>query len=299
MPAKAGLLAHLLENFSKDYSRTEIKRLLKFGRVRVNGAVQTRHDAPIKKDDRVEILGAPKGGKNAVEILSEYPAIRLVYEDEAVLVVEKPADLLTVATEKIKEKTLYYRLNEYLKLKRRRVFIVHRLDREVSGILVFAKNEAAKHFLQDDWENTEKKYYAVVEGALHPLEGEFESYLSQNKGLKVFSVERPSHSAGQSRRMTGRSGESKLAITRYKVLRNNRRNSLLEISIPTGRKHQIRVHLSEAGHPVIGDEKYGSSVDPLRRLALHAEFLSFTHPVSGKRMSFQTELPEGFLGLVS
>ncbi len=279
------LLEYLLKTLAKKESRTEIKRLLKFGRVQVNGAIQTRHDAPIKKGDRVEILGAPKGGKNALEILSEYPAIRLVYEDEAVLVIEKPANLLTVATEKIKEKTLYYRLNEYLKLKRRRSFIVPRLDREVSGILGFAKNEAAKHFLQDDWENTEKKYYAVVEGMLHPLEGEFESYLSQNKGLKVFSVER--------------SGESKLAITRYKVLKNNRRNSLLEVSIPTGRKHQIRVHLSEAGYPVIGDEKYGSSVDPLRRLALHAEFLSFTHPVSGKRLSFQTELPEGFLGLVS
>lgn len=286
MSAKADLLTHLLENFSKNHSRTEIKRLLKFGRVRVNGAVQTRHDAPIKKDDRVEILGAPKGGKNAVEILSEYPAIRLVYEDEAVLVVEKPANLLTVATEKVKEKTLYYRLNEYLKLKRRRIFIVHRLDREVSGLMVFAKNEAAKHFLQDDWEHTEKKYYAVVEGLLHPLEGEFESYLSQNKTLKVFSVDRPTDAA-------------KLAITCYKVLKNNRRCSLLEVTIPTGRKHQIRVHLSEAGHPVVGDEKYGASINALRRLGLHAEFLSFTHPVTGKRLTFQTELPEGFLGLVS
>lgn len=286
MPAKAGLLAHLLENFSKDHSRTEIKRLLKFGRIRVNGTVQTRHDAPVKEGDRFEILNTPSGGKNALEVLLERPAIRLVYEDEAVLVVEKPANLLTVATEKVKEKTLYYRLNEYLKLKRRRIFIVHRLDREVSGLMVFAKSESAKHFLQDDWENTEKKYYAVVEGVLHPLEGEFESYLSQNKTLKVFSVDRPSDSA-------------KLAITRYKVLKNNRRCSLLEVTIPTGRKHQIRVHLSEAGHPVVGDEKYGASINALRRLGLHADFLSFTHPVNGKRMSFKTELPVGFLGLVS
>ncbi len=285
LPADAKLLEVLLQHLSKNQSRTEIKRLLKFGRVRVNGAVQTRHDTPLKNGDRIEILGGPKGGKNAVTILSEYPAIRLVYEDETILVVEKPAGLLTVATEKVKDKTLYFRLNEYLKLKRERVFIVHRLDREASGLMVFAKNEAAKHSLQDDWERTDKKYYAVVEGVPRPFEGEFKSFLAQNKALKVYSLKESDH--------------SKLAITRYKVLKNNRRSALLEVVIPTGRKHQIRVHLSEAGHPIIGDEKYGSNFSPLRRLGLHAHFLRFTHPKTGKPVHFETKLPEGFLTLAN
>lgn len=281
--ATAGLLAHLLKNFSKDHSRTELKRLLKFGLVRVNGAVRIRHDFPLQKNDRIEILSAPPGGKKAVASLSERPVIRLVYEDDTVLVVEKPPRLLTVATEKVKERTLYWRLNEYLRARRQRIFIVHRLDREVSGLIVFAKTEEAKHKLQDGWETAEKRYVAVVEGVPHPSEGEWRSHLSQTKGLKVYSSER--------------SGYAKLAVTRYRVLKNNRRAALLEISIPTGRKHQIRVHLSEAGHPVLGDHKYGAEGNPLRRVTLHAETLEFTHPVTGKRMKFKTGLPEGFLSL--
>ncbi len=275
------LLDYLLVSLSKYQSRTEIKRLLKFGRIRVSGAVQTQHDTPLKNGDRIEILGAPKGGKTALDIFSEPPAIRLVHEDHTVLVVDKPAGLLAVATEKIKNKTLYYRLNEYLKLKRERIFIVHRLDREASGLMVFAKNEEAKHKLQDEWDRTDKKYYAVVEGVPSPRSGEIKSFLSETKALKVYSSKE--------------SDGSKLAITRYKVLKNNRRSSLLEVTIPTGRKHQIRVHLSDLNHPILGDEKYGSSSDPLRRLGLHACYLEFTHPLTKKRMRFETELPKEFL----
>lgn len=283
IPTETGLLAHLLENFSKDHSRTELKRLLKFSLVRVNGTAQTRHDFPLKKNDRVEILSAPPGGREAVGALTERPVIGLVYEDDSLLVVNKPPRLLTVATEKVKERTLYYRLNEYLKARRQRIFIVHRLDREVSGLIVFTKTEEAKHKLQDSWETAEKKYAAVVEGVPRPSEGEWRSALSQTKALRVYSTDRPEN--------------SKLAITRYKVLKNNRRCSLLEVTIPTGRKHQIRVHSSEAGHPILGDFKYGSQGDPLRRIALHAESLEFTHPVTGKRLKFKTGLPEGFLSL--
>lgn len=280
-----GLLAALATAYSGSHSRTELKKLLKFGRVRVNGSVQTRHDFEVKKEDRLEIAGAPKGGAEALGALSERPAIRVVYEDACLLVVDKPPGLLTVSTEKIKEKTLYYRLNEYLKPARRRVFIVHRLDREVSGLIVFAKTDEAKRTLQGSWENAVKKYYAVAEGVPYPLEGQFKSYLTQTKGLKVYS--------------TDDAGHSKLAVTNYRVLKNNRRFSLLEVSIPTGRKHQIRVHLSEAGHPILGDKKYGSSADPLRRVALHAYSLEFTHPATRKKMKFETKMPEGFLTLAS
>ena len=213
--------------------------------------------------------------------------IRVLYEDEAILVAEKPAGLLTIATEKVKTETLYYLLNEMLKkrkLYRERIFIVHRLDRDASGLLVFAKNERAKRTLQADWENVEKKYYAVAEGAPLEASGEIRSHLVENKAMRTFSVE-PSE-------------RSRLSVTHYRLLKKSRSYSLLEIRLDTGRKHQIRAHLSELGIPIVGDEKYGAQSNPLRRLGLHAFFLSIFHPVSGKKMTFESKLPEIFKKLL-
>ena len=173
--------------------------------------------------------------------------LSILYEDHDILVVDKINALLTVSTEKVRENTAYYRLNTYVRKgnpkSRNRVFIVHRLDRDTSGIIVFAKNEKAKRYLQEEWHGFKKKYYAVVNGTLPKREGVITSYLAENRAHKMFSVDDPE--------------KGKLARTGYKVLRESKKYSLLEIDLLTGRKNQIRVHFSEKGSPVAGDEKYG------------------------------------------
>ena len=231
----------------------------------------TRHDAPVKTEDKVTVEPGKKSFTSPVHVL---------YQDAHILVIDKPSGLLTVSTEKEKEKTLYFQLNEWLKVSdtdhRARVFIVHRLDRDTSGLLVFAKDAETKQRLQKEWEHCGKRYYAVVEGR-PPQEDTLRSYLAQNKAMKVYSTEK--------------GDESKLAVTQYQVVRSNEWYSLLDIVPNTGRKNQIRVQLADIGHPVAGDEKYGAKSNPAHRLALHAYELSFKHPVTGKKMSFKSPLP--------
>jgi len=214
--------------------------------------------------------------------------ISILHEDSDIIVVEKPAGLLTIGTERDKTRTLHTFLNDYVRKgdprSGNRVYIVHRLDRETSGILLFARSEAAKMFLQKSWEETEKSYLAVVHGSISPKEGEIISYLRENSAFSVYST--PDRFQG------------KLSRTEYKVLKETKGLCLLEIHLLTGRKHQIRVHLSEKGHPVVGDRRYGKVGDSSPTLALHSRSLSFTHPVTGKRMSFTTGLPESILRLV-
>jgi RluA family pseudouridine synthase len=207
--------------------------------------------------------------------------LTILYEDNHILVVDKSEGLLTIGTDKEKQKTAHYLLNEWVKKgnsrSNNRVFIVHRLDRETSGILVFAKNEPAKQFLQENWSDFSKKYYAVVMGSLKEKEGEISSYLYENATFRVYSVNDPE--------------KGKLAVTAYKVVKETGRYSLLEVTLLTGRKHQIRVHLSEQGHPVAGDKVYGSPDKGIKRLALHAFSLTLIHPVTHKEMNFETEVP--------
>jgi tRNA pseudouridine32 synthase/23S rRNA pseudouridine746 synthase/23S rRNA pseudouridine1911/1915/1917 synthase len=214
--------------------------------------------------------------------------LTLLYEDKDVIVVEKPCGLLTMGTERDKSKTAHTILNEYVRKgdprSRNRIYIVHRLDRETSGILIFAKSEAAKIFLQGNWQDTEKRYLTVVYDTPLPKEGTISSYLAENSAFRVYST--PDHAAG------------KMSHTEYRVLKEAKGLSLLEIRLLTGRKHQIRVHLSEKGHPVVGDKKYGKANDAYGTLALHARSISFTHPVSGKRLTFATGIPDFFTRLV-
>ena len=214
--------------------------------------------------------------------------LTLLYEDEAVIVVEKPSGLLTMGTDRDKSRTVHAILNDYVRKGNprspNRVYIVHRLDRETSGILILAKSESAKAFLQGDWQQTDKRYLTVVSGSLSPKSGTITSYLAENSAFTVYSTPDPAL--------------GKLSHTEYMVLKETRGMSLLEIHLLSGRKHQIRVHLSEKGHPVLGDRKYGKGNDPCTSLALHARSLSFTHPVSGKRLSFATAIPEFFTRLV-
>jgi tRNA pseudouridine32 synthase/23S rRNA pseudouridine746 synthase/23S rRNA pseudouridine1911/1915/1917 synthase len=214
--------------------------------------------------------------------------LAILYEDKDVIVVEKPCGLLTMGTERDKTRTAHTILNEYVRKgdprSRNRVYIVHRLDRETSGILIFAKNEAAKIFLQEQWQETDKRYLTIVYGSLSSKSGTFSSLLTENSAFKVYS--------------TTDSALGKLSHTEYTVLKESRGFSLLDIHLLTGRKHQIRVHMSEMGHPVVGDKKYGTGNDAHGTLALHARSISFTHPISGKRLTFETGIPEFFTRLV-
>lgn len=214
--------------------------------------------------------------------------LTILYEDQHILVVDKMYGLLTMGTDREKEKTAYFLLNEYVKKgngrSRNRVFIVHRLDRDTSGLLVFAKNEHAKRFLQDNWKGFSKKYYAVVHGNLQEKEGEISSYLFESKAYKVYSVSDPE--------------KGKFSKTGFKVMKESDTYSLLEINLFTGRKNQIRVHLSDEGHPVVGDKIYGKTETGIKRLALHAFSLTITHPFTKKEMNFETGLPLYFKTLV-
>jgi 23S rRNA pseudouridine1911/1915/1917 synthase len=265
------------------YTRTKVKQLMRHRAVKVNGMEAQGFDHLLRKGDTVSVR-KDKNESNVVPSLG----IKIIYEDEDLIVIEKPAGLLTIASETEKTKTAYYQLNEFLKLRtlrtQERIFIVHRLDRDTSGLIVFAKNEKVKRTLQEGWKEVEKRYYALVEGTPLRKEGVIRSRLSETKSLKVY-IDR--HADG-----------AKLSTTKYRVVKTGREYSLLDIILETGRKNQIRVHLSDIGHPVAGDKKYGAKTDPLGRLGLHSYRLMFKHPVSGAPLRFESKLPRRFDRLV-
>jgi RluA family pseudouridine synthase len=214
--------------------------------------------------------------------------LALLYEDKDILVVNKPAGLLTMATDSEKTRTAYFLLTDYVRKghskSRNRIFIVHRLDRETSGILIFAKTMEAKLYLQQHWDNTEKKYLAVVHGRMEKETESISTYLAENNAHLVYST--PDRNKGR------------LARTAYRVLKQTKDFALLEVDLLTGRKHQIRVHLAQIGHPVVGDTKYGKQNRGRHNLALHAHSLSVTHPFTGKRLTFKTRAPAYFKQLI-
>jgi tRNA pseudouridine32 synthase/23S rRNA pseudouridine746 synthase/23S rRNA pseudouridine1911/1915/1917 synthase len=219
----------------------------------------------------------------------EPKGLAILYEDQDILVVSKTNGLLTVSTDREKDKTAHFLLNGYVKKgiarSTNRVFIVHRLDKDTSGILVFAKNEKVKRYLQDEWAAFNKKYFAVVHGKLHDKEGMITSYLVENKVHRMYSAED--------------SAKGKFSKTGYKVLKESGKYSLLEIDLFTGRKNQIRVHFAEKGHPVVGDKMYGRSDKGIKRLALHSASLTISHPITNEKMIFETEVPLYFKDLVN
>ncbi|HBG08235.1 MAG: RNA pseudouridine synthase [Geobacteraceae bacterium GWC2_58_44] len=214
--------------------------------------------------------------------------VALLYEDADILVVDKPCGLLTMGTDRDKSRTVHSILNDYVRRgnpkSRNRVYIVHRLDRDTSGVLLFAKSEQAKLFLQSDWENTTKIYLTVVFGHLDAPQGTISSYLTENAAFTVYSTADPE--------------KGKLSQTAYTLVKELKGLSLLRIHLLTGRKHQIRVHFAEKGHPVVGDRKYGKGHASYPNLALHACSISFTHPVSGASLRFETKIPILFKQLV-
>jgi RluA family pseudouridine synthase len=210
--------------------------------------------------------------------------LTVLHEDWDILVVDKASGLLTMGTDKFSENTAYYLLTNYVRKgnqhSKHRLFIVHRLDRDTSGVILFAKTPQAKGYLQDEWPQFQKTYSAVVHGRPPEKQGVISSYLAENRARRMYSVADPA--------------KGKLAQTRYRVVRASPTYSLLEIGLLTGRKNQIRVHLADLGCPVVGDKKYGEKGKGIKRLALHAAFITIAHPHSRERMTFRAKVPSYF-----
>lgn len=273
------LLVFLLEEVPK-LTRTKAKSLLKYGQIFVNGKPVKAFDFMLHPGVVVSI-GA--GTKAVAEVANR---LDILFENEELIVIDKPEGLLSVPAEDASADTAYARVEQYLSLKKKkdRAYVVHRLDQDTSGVLLFAKSQELKQALQNNWNAlvSARIYFAVVEGLLERKQDVISSYLRSDEHFYV-------RSSQEERK------DSKLAVTEYKVLRETEEFSLLEVSIKTGRKNQIRVHMSGLGHPVIGDKKYGSKVNPLRRLGLHAAQLTLTHPLTGATLSFQSKMPKPFL----
>ena len=279
----AELLRYLFAEWPHE-KKKQVRTWLKHGAVLVNGRIMTQFNHPLRVGDTVAI----RSDRYAPPETIITGGIKIHFEDATLLIIDKPANLLSIASEAEQEKTAYFLLTEYLRggdpNARERIWIVHRLDRETSGLMVFAKTPEAKATLQQHWDKFEKHYLAVVEDHLDEEKGVFNSWLDENSPFKVFSVPR--------------NDTTRHAITRYKVLKSGRGRSLVELSLETGRRHQIRVHLSDAGCPVVGDKKYGAKTDPAKRLGLHSSSLRFLHPVTQKELRFDSPLPKELSRLV-
>lgn len=280
--APSALKAFILSAWP-DLSGNRVNGLLHRGQVKLRGEVTTQFDAPVNEGDAVAI------NFTRPYTVLRHPRLQLVYEDEYVVVVNKGYGLLSVSRGAAKPETTAYNIvKNYLKEcdSRQKVFIVHRLDRDTSGLMMFAKTPEAKEAMQHNWNNMvlERKYVAVVEGNVENDEGVIRSYLGETSAHEVFSTQDPQ--------------QGKLAVTRYKVLARGQGRSLVEYSLDTGRKNQIRVHSRELGHPIVGDRRYGASKSPIGRLCLHARTLRFVHPQSRNDMNFQLPVPAKFLKLV-
>jgi len=257
-------------------SRTKVKEWLRDGRIHVNGTSTTQHDYLLSPGDRVSV-GEPTRSLFASEL--ERAGITIVHEDDAIVVIDKPAGLLTVATEAEKADTAFACMLAYSeRLVKPRPFVVHRLDRDTSGLLLFARSPTARERLQATWDTVTKTYLAVTASVPRPPSGTVDNYLLEGRDLRVRSTRSDTLGA-------------KRAISRYRVLSELGGYALVEVVIETGRKHQIRVHLAGLGCPIIGDRTYGSTHDPVGRLGLHAHQLAFNHPITGNRITLESSLP--------
>lgn len=274
------LMKFLIENLPNK-NRNNIKSLLKNKQVLVDGAAISQFNHPLNPGQEVMITESRFSDK-------DMKGIKVVYEDEYLIAVEKASGILSIATDKEREKTAYNIVKNYVKSRNplEKLFIVHRLDRETSGVMIFAKTEEMQQILQTNWKKMvlERTYVAVVEGKVEKNSDTIISYLKENSAFVTFSSDKEIEG-------------SKKAITHYTVLKRSKGFSLVEANIETGRKNQIRVHMQSLGHSVVGDKKYGATTNPLGRLGLHAKSIIFKHPKTGKVLSFQTGIPAKFSGM--
>ena len=275
-------LLQCLEQKLSDHKRSSLKAMMKYGQVAVKGVPTSQFDVTVQPGDEMSV------NFTRPFVTFSHPRIRLVYEDDDIIVVHKGSGILSVGTDNRSDGTAYSIVRNYLKNKdpHLKLFIIHRLDRDTSGLMMFAKNIEAKEAMQHNWNNMvlSRTYVAVVEGKVEEESGTVRSYLAETSQYEVYSTQNPE--------------EGQLAITRYKRLDCRHGYSLMELSLDTGRKNQIRVHMKDLGHPIVGDRKYGAKSSPLRRMALHARTLRFVHPVTRKDMLFETPIPSRFLSLL-
>lgn len=267
----SNLMDYLVIN--TDYTKKKVKSLLKYKSITIDGKVPLGHDIPIKKGQIIEISKEKK--------IMKIGTIDIVYEDTDYLVVNKPSGMLTISTDKERNRTLYHMVREYVHSKQNheKIFIVHRLDRETSGLVLFCKNEDLRNKIQENWENVaiRREYAAVVIGLLDKKKDRLVSYLKENKANMVYVT---------------KNKDGKQAITNYEVIKENQ-NSLLKIMIETGRKNQIRVQLAEIGHPIVGDKKYGTGKG--KKLLLCANRLDLKDPRTRKILTFEINVPREFM----
>ncbi len=278
---QSGTLLDILIKTLSSKSRKLIKAVLRDGQVMVNGKSITQFDHPVKAGSKLEVCWEKKEER-------KHPReLKIVFEDEHLIVINKPSGLLTVATEKEKRKTAYSMLSNYVKSEHpdNKIFIIHRLDRETSGLLLFARNEKVKQAIQSTWDTTisQRAYVGVVEGSLKKEADVISSWLTESKAFRVYSSQKKD--------------QGLYSVTNYKTLQKNQHFSLVQLLLETGRKHQIRVHMQDINHPIVGDKKYGSKASPIRRMALHAMTLAFTHPITGEKCHFETPIPKKFIDL--
>ncbi|MEK4343856.1 MULTISPECIES: RluA family pseudouridine synthase [Paenibacillus] len=259
--------------------RNAIKSILSRGQVAVNGKVVTQHNFQLHPGQTVTI-----DQEKPVQV-AEMIGLTIVHEDDDLIIIQKDAGLLSIATAEENELTAYRQLMEHVRISnpKNRIFVVHRLDRDTSGVMMFAKSERIQQALQTTWKDTvkERSYVALVEGAVKRPEGTVSSWLKETSTLKMYS--------------SPHEGDGLHAITHYKLIQANRHFSLLEVKLETGRKNQIRVHMADIGHPIAGDKKYGAETKTVGRLGLHARVLSFIHPTTGELMTFESPIPKTFL----
>lgn len=271
------LLPFLLKTI-QNKSRNAVKSILTRGQVSVDGKTITQHNHPLKPGQVVEILSNQASKKQTA-----LTGIEILHEDKDIIVINKDAGVLSMTGNNPSELNAYRQLNDYVKADNptNHIFIVHRLDRDTSGVMLYAKTREAQATLQENWAETvkERTYTALVEGNVAKEKGTIESYLVENDAMRVYS---------------GSKENGRLAITHYKRLSGNDAYSLLEVELETGRKNQIRVHLQDIGHPIARDKKYGAKTNPLKRMGLHATTLSFIHPTTEELVRFTVKPPKGF-----
>ena len=271
-------LLNSISNFKKDLSNKTIKNYIKNGMVKVNNETITNSSYFLHDGDKIEISYSKK-------IIPEYN-LDILYEDDYLIAINKPCGLLSIANDKEKEITAYRMVSDYIKKnnKNKYIFVVHRLDQDTSGILMFCKNEKIRDKMQDNWNTIVKKrgYIAIVDGKLSG-NGTIHTFLMENKQQFVYS---------------SKNNQGKEAITHYSVLKNHNNYRLVQVFIDTGRRNQIRVHLSEKGYPIVGDKKYKCESNPIKRLCLHANILEFIHPVTKKLIHIESDIPSEFKKII-
>lgn len=277
------ILINVLRNNLKKYSKNNIKTFLSKEMVLVNNIVQTRYDYLVHVTDKITIR------ETKIKVPKLKNRLNIIYEDDDLIAINKPHGLLSIATEREKEYTLYHFVSDYLKDKNKnnKIFIIHRLDKDTSGIVIFAKNQKTKNLFQNNWDKIVRNrcYYAVCEGSLKEKEGTIKEYLVENdKSFMVYA--------------TKNKKEGKLAVTDYKVVKENKNYSLLDINIKTGRKNQIRVGLMNLGNPIVGDKKYGEGKSIIKRMALHEYKIEIYDPRTNKKLLLRTEMPTTFKKLI-